>query len=306
MADAEPHRDPPGGRRIWPLLALPGTIWIALLFVAPLYVVLAILFGGVDPILRQPVPVWNPLDWDFTQFAYVWDHIFGPNPFFRPALVRTVVYVGTASLLCLLIAYPVAYFTARFAGRWKGLLLAALIAPFWISYMMRMLAWVNLLQTDGLLNKALSAGGLFDVHVAWLQGHASTVILGLAYGYVPYMILPLYAGLDRAPAAMLEAARDLGASRFETFRRVTWPLTRTAVVVSLLVTSLPMLGDYFTVDLLSGSPSNTMIGNLINNSVLTPGETGQAGAFVLIILVVSVVPMLIYVRSTRSGTDFAS
>jgi spermidine/putrescine transport system permease protein len=306
VADAEPHRDPPGGRRIWPLLALPGTIWIALLFVAPLYVVLAILFGGVDPILRQPVPVWNPLDWDFTQFAYVWDHIFGPNPFFRPALVRTVVYVGTASLLCLLIAYPVAYFTARFAGRWKGLLLAALIAPFWISYMMRMLAWVNLLQTDGLLNKALSAGGLFDVHVAWLQGHASTVILGLAYGYVPYMILPLYAGLDRAPAAMLEAARDLGANRVETFRRVTWPLTRTAVVVSLLVTSLPMLGDYFTVDLLSGSPSNTMIGNLINNSVLTPGETGQAGAFVLIILVVSVVPMLIYVRSTRSGTDFAS
>ncbi len=306
MADAEPRRDPPAGRRIWPLLALPGTIWIALLFVAPLYVVLAILFGGVDPILRQPVPIWNPLNWDFTQFAYVWDHIVGPNPFFRPALVRTVVYVGTASLLCLLVAYPVAYFTARFAGRWKGLLLAALIAPFWISYMMRMLAWVNLLQTDGLLNKALSAGGLFDVHVAWLQGHASTVILGLAYGYVPYMILPLYAGLDRAPAAMLEAARDLGASRFETFRRVTWPLTRTAVVVSLLVTSLPMLGDYFTVDLLSGSPDNSMIGNLINSSVLTPGQTGQAGAFVLIILVVSVVPMFIYVRSTRSGTDFAS
>jgi spermidine/putrescine transport system permease protein len=87
---------------------------------------------------------------------------------------------------------------------------------------------------------------------------------------------------------------------------VTWPLTRTAVVVSLLVTSLPMLGDYFTVDLLSGSPSNSMIGNLINNSVLTPGQTGQAGAFVLIILVVSVIPMLLYVRSTRSGTDIAT
>ncbi len=178
MADAESRRTPPGGRRIWPLLALPGTLWIAVLFIAPLYVVVAILFGGVDPILRQPVPVWNPLDWDFTQFVYVWDHIFGPQPFFRPALVRTVVYVTVASLLCLLIAYPVAYFTARLAGRWKGLLLAALIAPFWISYMMRMLAWVNLLQTDGLVNKALSAGGLFDVHVAWLQGHASTVILG--------------------------------------------------------------------------------------------------------------------------------
>ena len=92
--------------------------------------------------------------------------------------------------------------------------------------MMRMLAWVNLLQTDGLVNKTLSMGGLFDVHVDWLGGRPETVILGLVYGYVPYMILPLFAGLDRTPASVLEAARDLGASRFETFRRVTWPLSR--------------------------------------------------------------------------------
>ena len=213
---------------------------------------------------------------------------------------------ASSSLLCLIIGYPVAYFTARFAGRWKGLLLAALIAPFWISYMMRMLAWVNLLQTDGLVNKALSMGGIFDVHVDWLGGRPETVILGLVYGYVPYMILPLYAGLDRTPASVLEAARDLGASRWETFRRVTWPLSRNAVIVSLLVTTLPMLGDYFTTDLLSGSPETSMIGNLINNTVLTPGQTGQAGAFVLLILLVSIVPMIIYVRSTRSGADVAS
>jgi spermidine/putrescine transport system permease protein len=295
-----------GRRWLWPLLAAPGSLWLLLLFVAPLYVVVAILFGGTDPILREPVPVWNPADWDFTQFTYVWDHIVGSNPFFRPALIRTVVYVGIASFVCLVIAYPVAYFTARFAGRWKGVLLAALIAPFWISYMMRMLAWVNLLQTDGLVNKTLSAGGLFDVHVDWLQGHAFTVVAGLVYGYVPYMILPLYAGLDRAPARMLEAARDLRASRRETFRRVPWPLSRSAVVASLLVTALPMLGDYFTNDLLSGSPSTSMIGNLINNSVLTPGQTGQAGAFILMILIVSIIPMVLYVRSTRSGADVMS
>jgi ABC-type spermidine/putrescine transport system permease subunit I len=296
----------PGTRFLWPSLAMPGIAWLALLFVAPLYVVLAILFGATDPILRQPVPVWNPLDWDFTQFRYVIDHIVGPDAFFRPALLRTVGYVGTASLLCLLIAYPVAYYTARFAGRWKGVLLACLIAPFWISYMMRMLAWVNLLQTDGLVNKGLSLGGLFDVRVDWLGGQPSTVVLGLVYGYVPYMILPLYAGLDRAPASILEAARDLGASRWETFRRVTWPLSRQAVVVSLLLTTLPMLGDYFTNDLLSGSPETSMVGNLINNSVLTPGQTGQAGAFVLLILLVSIVPMVIYVRATRSGSDTAA
>ncbi|MGZ5400017.1 MAG: ABC transporter permease, partial [Nocardioides sp.] len=255
MAERGDRSVPPGTRFLWPLLALPGTVWLALLFVAPMYVVLAILFGSVDPILRQPVPVWNPLAWDFTELAYVWEHIVGEDPFFLPALVRTAVYVGTASLLCLLIAYPVAYFTARFAGRWKGVLLALLIAPFWISYMMRMLAWVNLLQTDGLVNQALDAVGLIDTHVPWLNGRGTTVVLGLVYGYVPYMILPLYAALDRAPAAMLEAARDLGASRWETFRRVTWPLSRAAVVASLLLTTLPMLGDYFTSDLLSGSPS---------------------------------------------------
>jgi spermidine/putrescine transport system permease protein len=295
-----------GTRYLWPLLALPGIVWIALLLVAPLYVVLAILFGGVDPILRQPVPIWNPVEWDVTQLRYVWEHIVGADPFFRPALVRTVVYVTLASLLCLLIAYPVAYYTARFAGRWKGLVLGLLIAPFWISYMMRMLAWVNLLQTDGLLNRTLSAGGLLDVRVDWLGGRPEVVVLGLVYGYVPYMILPLYAGLDRTPASVLEAARDLGASRWEAFRRVTWPLSRQAVVVSLLVTSLPMLGDYFTNDLLSGSPDTSLVGNLINNSVLTPGQTGQAGAFVLLILLVSIVPMVVYVRSTRAGADVQS
>ncbi len=290
-------------RLIWPVVALPGIAWLALFFIAPLYVVLAILFGQIDPILRQAVPVWNPVDWNVIQFKYVLTHIVGERGYFGPALIRTAVYVAVASVSCLLIAYPVAYFTGRCAGRWKGLLLALLIAPFWISYMMRMLAWVNLLQNDGLVNKAASLGGLFDVHVDWLAGHSSTVVLGLVYGYVPYMILPLFAGLDRIPGSTLEAARDLGASRFQTFLRVTWPMSRQAVVTSMLLTCLPMLGDYFTTDLLSGSPSTSMVGNLINNSVLTPGQTGQAAAFVMIVLIVSIVPMLVYVRASREGED---
>lgn len=244
--------------------------------------------------------------WNLIQFKFVLQHIVGSQGYFGPALLRTVVYVLVASVLCLLIAYPVAYYTARFAGPRRGLLLALLIAPFWISYMMRMLAWINLLQNTGLVNRALSLGGVFDVHVNWLAGHSWTVILGLVYGYIPYMILPLFAGLDRIPAATLEAARDLGASRFEVFRRVTWPLSRQAVVMSVLLTCLPMLGDYFTNDLLSGSPSTSMVGNLINNSVLTPGQTGQAGAFVMIVFVVSLVPMLIYVRSSRAAQGLAS
>ena len=146
------------------MLAAPGIVWLLLFFLAPLYVVLAIVFGQVDPIFRTPVPVWNPLQWDATQFNYVLTQIVGPERRLRAGADRAPsLYVLTASVLCLLIAFPVAYYVSRLSGRRKGLLLALLIAPFWISYMMRMLAWVNLLQDDGLVNRLLSFGGLFDV-----------------------------------------------------------------------------------------------------------------------------------------------
>jgi spermidine/putrescine transport system permease protein len=295
----------PRRRRIrispWPFVALPGVAWLALFFLAPMYIVLAIVFGTVDPTFRTPQPIWNPLHWEAGQFTYVIDRIFGKNAVFGPALLRTAVYVGLASLLCVTVAFPVAYFVARVAGRRKGLVLALLIAPFWISYMMRMLAWVNLLADDGLVNKTLSMGGLFNVHVDWLSGKSVVVILGLVYGYVPYMILPLYAGLDRLPQSMLEAARDLGANRVRAFLRVVLPMCRPTIIAAVLLTCLPMLGDYFTNDLLSNSPSTAMIGNLINDTVLTPGETGYAGAFVMIVLIVSLIPMLYYVRSVAKS-----
>ena len=265
----------------------------------PLYVVLAVVFGGVDPVFRTVIPVWNPALWSSEQPLYVLSHIVGPNGIFGPALLRTAVYVLVASVLCLLIAFPIAYYVARLSGRWKGLLLTLLIAPFWISYMMRMLAWVNLLANDGLVNRVISLGGILPGDTDWLAGHSIVVILGLVYGYVPYMIIPLYAGLDRLPTELVEGARDLGAGRFSAFWRVTWPMSRPIVVASVLLTCLPMLGDYFTADLLSGNPSTSMVGNLINETVLTPGLTGQAGAFVLLVLIVSLVPMLYYVRSVN-------
>ena len=114
------------GRWLWKLFAWPGIIWLALLFVFPLYVVLALAFGSLDPIFRSPVPVWNPLNWDPTQFQYVLTHIFGEDGFFGPAIVRTVVFVVIASVGCLLISYPVAYFVSRFGGRRKALLLGLL------------------------------------------------------------------------------------------------------------------------------------------------------------------------------------
>ncbi|MDT5111209.1 MAG: spermidine/putrescine transport system permease protein [Mycobacterium sp.] len=288
--------------RLWAALAAPGIVWLLLFFLAPLYVVLAIVFGQLDPLFRTAVPVWNPLQWDPTQFNYVLTRI-GPGGVYFPAILRTIGYVGAASILCLAIAFPVAYYVSRLAGSRKGLLIALLIAPFWISYMMRMLAWVNLLQNDGLVNRLLNFGGLFDVQVDWLTGQPVVVILGLVYGYVPYMILPLYAGLDRLSQPMLEASRDLGASRVSSFLRVTLPLCRPTVLAAVLLTCLPMLGDYFTNDLLSASPKTAMVGNLINGSVQAPGQTGQAGAFVMLVLIATILPMVYYVRTTLRGDE---
>ena len=144
----------------------------------------------------------------------------GASAFVGPIIVRTLFYVALASLLSLLIAYPAAYFVARFAGRRKALFLILLIAPFWISYMMRMLAWIDLLQTDGYVNRTLSFLHLISQPVDWLGGLGITVVLGLVYGYIPYLILVLYAGLDRIDPALIEAGRDLGLGRVRTFVRL--------------------------------------------------------------------------------------
>ena len=307
---AAPSRQAPPGRerrnRLWAVLAAPGIVWLSAFFLFPLYVVLCIVFGQVDPLFRTPIPVWNPLQWDPTQFTYVLTHIVGENGVYGPAIARTFIYVLVASALCLLIAFPISYYVARLAGKRKGLLLALLIAPFWISYMMRMFAWVNLLQDDGLLNKVLSLGGVFTPDVKWLTGQPVVVILGLVYGYVPYMILPLYAGLDRLSQPMLEASRDLGADRFSSFWRVTLPLCRPTIVAALLLTCLPMLGDYFTNDMLSASPKTTMVGNLINDGVQAPGQTGQAGAFVMLVFLIALLPMLYYLRSVTRGSEVST
>jgi spermidine/putrescine transport system permease protein len=204
-------------------------------------------------------------------------------------------------VISLLIAFPVAYFTAKYAGRRKALVLTLLVAPFWISYMMRMLAWVNLLQTDGIVNNILSLGGLLPIEVNWLAGKWYTVVMGLIYGYVPYMILPLFAALDRISPSLLEAARDLGAGGFDVFKRVILPMSIPGIAAGTLLISLPMMGDYFTTELLSGSPETSMIGSLINTSISSPGQSGQAAALILVLLVVLAAPMIWYTRSTSTA-----
>jgi ABC-type spermidine/putrescine transport system permease subunit I len=276
-------------------------VWLLILFLVPLYVVLAIAFGTVDPIFNDVVPVWNPLQWNSAAFLAIMHKTFGSGSFLGPAFIRTFMYVTIAAVICLAVGYPVAYYTARYGGRHKGLLLVLLISPFWVSYMMRMLAWVNLLGTNGWVNQSLSFLHIFSNPVNWLDGDPVTVVLGLVYGYIPYMILPLFAGLDRIDPSLLEASRDLGAGRVRTFLRVTLPMSKQAILAGMVIVTLPMVGDYFTNDLLSASPRTSMIGNLIDDSVLSPGQGTEAAALVVILTLVLIIPMVYYLRSTAKA-----
>jgi spermidine/putrescine transport system permease protein len=296
----EPHR------LFWVALAAPGIIWLALLFIVPFYTILAIAAGRVNQVFGYPVAVWNPLQWSTTNFTAAWRDVVGSSAFIGPIIVRTLVYVVAASLLSLVIAYPAAYFVARFAGRRKGLFLVLLIAPFWISYMMRMLAWIDLLQTDGYVNKALTSLHLISQPVNWLGGLGPTVVLGLVYGYIPYLILVLYAGLDRIDPALIEAGRDLGLGRVRTFVRVTLPLSRQPILTGMLITVLPMLGDYFTNQLMSGTTGTTMLGNVIDDQLTTPGLQGEGAVFSLLFLLALIVPMIYYVVATNKSSRAAA
>jgi putrescine transport system permease protein len=290
------------GQRAWyyPALAAPGIVWLLLLFIAPFYAIAAVAFGTRDQIFALPIPAWNPLDWQFETFTATAREFTTAGSGLQAQFLRTIAYVVISVATCLLVGYPVAYYVARYGGRMKVLLLTLMIAPFWMSYLMRMLAWVNLLavkpEDPGLLNKIILATPLFDSAVNWSTGSIShvTVILGLVYGYIPFFILPLYAALDRIDQAHLEASRDLGASSARTFWRVTLPLSKQGILAGAVIIMLPMFGDYYTPNLMTASPENTMIGNAID--LRLQGGQGQqpAGASLTLMLSAFIAALMIY------------
>ena len=292
-------------RWYWPSFAGPATVWLIGLFVLPFYVTISVAMGTVD-IFLNPEPVWLPWQWSLDTFQTTVGKIFGifgEDARYAPAFIRTIIYVAIASAVCILVAYPVAYYTARYGGKRRTLLLVLLIAPFWVSYLMRMLAWTSLLAPDGWVNGVL---GIFGIPpVGWLEGMSVTVVFGLIYGYIPYMILPLFAGLDRINDDLLEASRDLGASPVKTFFKVTLPLSKQAILAGAVIITLPMFGDYYTTYLLSQRSSTSMIGTLIDDKLGQAGQSAEAASLVIILMLMLIPFMLYYLRSTRKEVDEA-
>jgi spermidine/putrescine transport system permease protein len=296
---------------LWRLVALPGVAWLSVFFLAAFYAVIAVAFGNQDT-LSQPVPHWNPLDWNVGYVLDMLDNFTSGGPFWTVSL-RTIEFVAVAVALSLLIGYPVAYFTARHAGRWKGAILLALILPLWINYLMRMLAWINLLAPDGIGSDVLhSTGiewlflqvGLLDEPGGWLNGQPITVILALLYGYLPFFILPLFVAIDRIDRRQIDAARDLGASPASAFMRVTLPLSMPGILAGSVLIALPMFGDYYTADLVSASTQTNMIGNQIDEFMRQGSEKVTGAALTLLLSVFLLALMFYYLRTTRrAGTS---
>jgi spermidine/putrescine transport system permease protein len=280
--------------------------WLAAFFLVAFYAIVAVGFGNVTDVY-EPVPHWNPLEWNVGYILQALEDVV-PGGRTWGVFLRTLLYVGVAVALSLAIGYPVAYYVSRHAhGRTKVVLLVLLVAPFWISYLMRMYGWTNLLDSGGYgarvlnalsIDSLLGAVGLLDGS-DWLGGQPIAVILGLVYGYVPYLILPLYASLDRIDQQLIEAARDLGASSAKAFWRVVLPLTKAGTLGGIVLIALPMFGDYYTPDLMSGSPETSLLGNTINNYVQGGPDKARGAALTILLSAFLLIFMRYYLRTLR-------
>jgi spermidine/putrescine transport system permease protein len=265
------------------LLLAPAGIWLLLLFAVPMGIVLAVSLGTTDPVY-QAVYGWHP-----QNFADVFD------PLFAPVLLRSVGYALATVVLCLLIGYPIAYYIARFGGRWKTLLIAVVVLPFLVNYLVRTYAWVAILSDEGLLNGILSDTGIAENGVRFVNT-SWAVIGGLVYGYLAFMILPLYAALDRMDPALIEAGKDLYGTRWQTFWHVTWPAAFQGVAAGCVLVFLPAVGDFVSAQLLGG-PDTYMIGNLIQQQFLEAQNWPFGAALTIVLMAFLLVWMLVYLRS---------
>lgn len=294
-----PEADSAYPRGFWHALGAPGVVWFALWVLVPAYTIVAVSMGYVSDSML-PVPEWDPRYWNTETLSAVAQEM-APGGIFAGVVMNTVTYVLGALVLCVLVGYPVAYYIAKRSGRWKVLLIVLLTVPFWTSYLMRMLAWIGLLSGDGYVNRLLLNIGLLNEPYGWLEGHGFVVVIALAYGYLPYFILPLLASLDRIDNRLIDAAKDLGLGRVEAFVKVVLPLSKAPLIAATTVVILPMCGDFYTTNLMSGSPATAMIGNQIQ--VLAQGGPQQnVGASLALLLQMTLIILLsFYLYSTSKS-----
>jgi len=264
----------------------PGLLWLIVFFVVPMY------FMGELALRSGTLVTGYTLTWDWANFP---DSLSGHTE----QILRSVYYAGTATLLCLLIGYPLAYAIAFRAGRYRPLLLLAVIAPFFTTYLIRTIAWKTILSDSSPVVDILKTLAIVpqDGRVLATSG---AVIAGLTYNFLPFMILPLYANLERLDMRLIEAAKDLYSSSRQAFLKVTLPLTMPGIVAGVLLTFIPAFGDYVNAQLLGGT-QQAMVGNVIQSLFLTQRNYPEAAALSFLMMALILAVVVAYIRFAGVG-----
>jgi spermidine/putrescine transport system permease protein len=268
------------------LLLLPGLGWLLLFFAVPLGIMFleSLKTGTIDTGFR--------LTWEFSNYS---DALSDYNEQF----LRSFEYAGLATLIALMIGYPLAYVIAFRGGRYRNALLLLVIVPFFVTYLIRTLSWETILSDSGLVVNTLQTVGIVSADGRLLDTTVS-VVAGITYNYLPFMVLPLYASLERIDGRMLEAGYDLYGRRRDVFLRVTLPLSMPGVVAGTLLTFIPAAGDFINAELL-GTPRQSMIGNVIQSKFLVLTDYGQAAALSFVLMAAILVLIVVYTRAL--GTE---
>jgi putrescine transport system permease protein len=304
-----PAPPPPRTSGSWSakLVVLAPYLWLVAFFLVPFLIVLKISLSQTA--IAQPpyVPVldlaagWQGLKDFVGGLSFENYRSLASDDIYLFSYLRSLTVAAVSTVILVLAGFPIAYAMARAPRRWRPMLLMLIVLPFWTSFLIRVYAWINILQRDGLLNQALSALGLIDQPVTWLATDTA-IYIGLVYSYLPFMVLPLYASLEKLDDSLLEAAADLGCPRWKAFWAVTVPLALPGLGAGALLCFIPIVGEFVVPDLLGGSDT-TMIGQTLWTEFFSNKDWPVASAVAVVLVVLLVGPIAIYQHLQTRGIE---
>ncbi len=278
-------------------------VWLFVFFLLPFLILLYISFVDMGESINPFKPIWDPvtgiLSLKYENYWTIFRDVEGGELFqtiYIEAYLRSIWYALCTAVLCLLIGYPFAYFIARSAPSVRPALLMMVMLPFWTSFLLRVYAWKGILADQGVLNQILMGIGITSEPIQMLYTNVS-MLVGMTYVYLPFMVLPLYANLVKMDVRLLEAAYDLGTTPFKTFWLVTVPLSKAGIVAGFMLVFIPAVGE-FVIPSLLGGPENIMIGRVVWDEMFTSNNWPRASALAVVMILLIIVPLAIYYHFT--------
>ncbi|HWW46487.1 MAG TPA: ABC transporter permease subunit [Xanthobacteraceae bacterium] len=282
------------------IAAIAPYLWLGLFFLVPFGFVLKISLSQTAVAQPPYLPVfdfaagWETVKDSLAELSLDNFRLLFTDNIYVLSYLRSIKVAAISTATLLLIGYPIAYAMSRLPKKWQGIAMMLVIIPFWTSFLIRVYAWINILQQDGLLNSVLMKLGIISSPVVWLASDTAMYI-GLVYSYLPFMILPLFATLSKMDGALLEAAADLGCSPVKAFWLITLPISVPGIAAGVLLCFIPIIGEFVVPDLLAGSDA-TMIGQTIWMEFFTNRDWPVASATAVVLLVILILPLLAYER----------